>query len=783
MGSHDSRLIVREGRPMVARGDEIIPQAGYRDYILRGDWEDRIREFAESGVTVFHLRVPCGVHPNTRAEDFHDQSLWLGPDDYPADDANYPYPLDRQAGHVLEACPDARFYVIFAPNVPLSWTRANPDEMQTDETGRRYRFPSLASEAYLTGLDRFVRHMVRYCEGKPWGDRVLGYLCLPYGEGCLPMNIAGKMFDCSLASEAGFRVWLTERYGSDAALREAWGDDAAALATARVPHDAEWQAKKQGMQPTVGGAPLDLTTVQTNANEAGGGLFHWIEPANAAREHDYCRYMRAACFRWLRTIAGAVKSAAREMGRERLFGIDALKQPLQGWEILSMFDGIGEDGSFPNMLLLSGSWDVEEMLDDPNLDLVWNPADYTARTVGFGYESEGVTESMTLRGKIAMIENDARCYVGAGVHDQGAFRTIEEVRAGLARNAAMVVTRGIQDYWCNVGSSYFHDGAIMKEIETLTAAIGRAQALPHRETRDAVAMVIDDESPLHEDFSSGYQNLACIWQRVRGLAHCGVPYRMLLLSDLKRANLPAYKTWFFPNLFQIDDDRLALLHATVLRNGNLAIFGPATGITDGRRLGAEGASRLLGVPMELAPRTTARYVVAQDFGHPITRELPAQLIYGDSLQYGPTLIPQEWAVEQNGGTPLGHASICWFLHRTGLFLQERGLGAAGNGRPGARGAGDYAMVWSVALPLPAALFRACARYAGSHVWTDRDDVIFASENLLAVHSMKAGPLTVRLPGPRRVTDLLTGKAVAAKPVERLRLQVTPPYTRVFVMEE
>jgi hypothetical protein len=780
-GANDSRLVVRAGRPMVALGEEIIPQAGYRDYILRGDWEDRIREFAESGVRVFHLRLPCGIQG--RAEDFFDQSLWLGPDDYPEDDTDYSYPLDRQAAHVLDACPDARFYILFAPNAPIHWTQAYPDEMQTDETGRRYRWPTLASERYLAELAIFIGRMVRYCESKPWGDRILGYLCLPYGEGCLPLNIAGKMFDCSPANAASFRAWLTARYGSDAALRAAWADDAVTLATAAVPRDAEWQARKRGGQPTLGGKPLTTDAVPTNAHEAGIGLFHWIEAANAVREHDYCRFMRASCFRWLRTIASTVKTTAREMGRERLFGVDALKQPLLGWQILSVFDGIGEDGSFPNMLFLSGSWDTEAMLDDPDLDLVWNPADYTARTLGFGHESEGVTESMTLRGKIAMIENDARCYVGAGVNDQGAFRTPAEVQAGLTRNTAMLLSRGLQDYWCNVGSSYFHDAEIQRVIAELTPAMARAQQAPHRETRDAIAMVIDDESPLHEDFSSGYQNMACIWQRVRGLAHCGVPYRMLLLSDLKRANLPAYKVWLFPNLFQLDTARMALLREKVLRDGNLALFGPATGITDGRHLGAEGASALLGVPMELAPRTTARYVMVQDFGHPITRELPAQLVYGDSMQYGPTLVPETWGVENAGGTPLGHATTCWFLHRTGLFLQERGLGAAGNGRPGARGADDYAMVWSVAMPLPANLLRACARYAGCNIWCERDDVVFASDTILGLHSMKAGACTLRLPTPKRVTDLLTGRPVKPHAVDTLRLRITPPQTRLFLLEE
>ncbi len=311
--------------------------------------------------------------------------------------------------------------------------------------------------------------------------------------------------------------------------------------------------------------------------------------------------------------------------------------------------------------------------------------------------------------------------------------------------------------------------------------VAEAQQLPHRQLRDAIAFVIDDESSLHEDFTSGFQSLAVIWQRIRGLAHCGVPYRIFLLSDLRKDNFPDCKVYLFPNLFQIDAERLALLRRKVLRNGNIALFGPATGITDGRHLGAAGASQLLGVPMELLPRSTVRHVIVQDAGHPISAELAAAETFGDSLPYGPTLVPQERAVENNGAVPLGHANLCWFIHRTGLFLKEFGGGAAGNGKPGARGADDYAVLWSAALPLPASLLRATARYAGCHIWCEADDVIYASDSFVALHSVKAGRRVVKLPRACHVTDALTGRRIGHG-VSEIRFHVKPPVTRLFLLD-
>jgi len=777
---HQSRIEVRDGRTLVTLDGEPVSQAVYCDYILRNDWDDRNREFIESGVAVFHLTVPHGnqVH----GHDYFDQPFWVDDGVYPDDDVEYEYSLDRQANTILQQCPDARFYIKFMLSPPLRWTEKHPDEVQTSENGTRYREASWCSPRYLHDLTTAIEKMVGYYERRPWADHIAGYLPLPYGEGATILTISGNMFDCSDASTRAFRAWLTTRYGTDAALSEAWGDTAVTLADAEVPRDSAWLAKKREAMPTLGGQRLDALNVATNASVKPDGLFHWIEPAAAIREHDYCRFMRHTLITWITTVTSAVRRACSGCGVERVVLIDALKQTLMGWQIQSSFDGIGDGQSFPNLLLLSGSWGIGPVLDQLGLDGVWNPADYTARTLGFAYESEGITDTLPLRGMTAMVENDARCYVGQGIEDQGAFRTEQEVAVGLARNAALPLSRGWQSYWCNVGSSYFHDQGIQRTIKQLVPMLDRLNTAPHRETRDAIAFIIDDESPFYEDFTSGYQTLSCIWQRVRGLAHCGVPYRIFLLSDLELDNFPAYKVFLFPNLFKVDDAVMDLLRRKVLRDGNLAIFGPSTGITDGRVLTPEPASRLLGVPMDLHPRTTVRHVIVQDPGHAIARELPAAYVYGDSLPYGPTLTPGAWAVEQNGAVPLGHANLCWYIHRTGLFLKEFGQGTAGNGQPGTRGSGDYGVVWSAAMPLPANLLRACARQAGCHIWCEEDDVIYASDSLVSIHSVKSGPRTLHLPRPCHVTDALTNQPVGEGLQQEIHLEITAPTTRIFTLE-
>jgi len=759
------------GRPVIYHNGQPVPQAAYCDYIVWRDWTERIDEFVGSGVRVYYISL----------EPVEIAMLWGDPQyERLIQPMSYRRGTLDQVAYILEKQPDALFYVRFTSTVPEYWKEAYPEQVQTDETGQKHPEASISSPQYLRDVANYAKNLVKFCEEQPWGERIVGYLDAPLGEGLLMLSCAGKFFDLSPANEAAFRVWAHERYASEPELQAAWRDATVTFDTLRVPRDSAWREQREHGVATVQGQLLE--DLDTNCHVQGRGLFHWVEEANAIAEQDYCRFMRAAFYAKFRTIAHALKDACAGMGVERIVGFDITKQPLLGWPIMSNFDGVGDPNNFPNILLLSGSWGVGDLLDDPAIDVIFTPADYTARTVGFAYEAEGLSDSLLLRGKSMIIENDARTFVGQGSQEQGAFRTDAEVEAGLLRNAALTLSRGIQSYWCNVGSSYFHDARIHRTIAKLTPMLNRLNQSPHRETRDAIALVLDDESMLQENLTSGYQALSVIWQRVLGLAHCGVPYRIFLLSDLEKEAFPRYKTYLFPNLFTVDDRVMELLRARVFRDGNLVIFGPATGISDGKSLSATGATRLLNVPMELIPRTTVRHVLVQDNGHPISAELPASLTYGDRMSYGPTLVPVEWGVENAGGVPLGHANACWFIHRTGLFLKEEGAGTAGNGQPGSRGAGDYGVLWSLAMPLPENLLRAAARYAGCHIWNEDGDVIYASDSLVALHSVKKGPRVIHLPRPCVVTDAVTDELISERASE-IAFTVTPPETRIFTLRD
>jgi hypothetical protein len=270
--------------------------------------------------------------------------------------------------------------------------------------------------------------------------------------------------------------------------------------------------------------------------------------------------------------------------------------------------------------------------------------------------------------------------------------------------------------------------------------------------------------------AGNYLNEAVMWETKMGLARCGVPYRIYLLDDLTLTNFPPHKVFYFPNLFRVDDARLALLQKRVFRDGNVVLWGPGSGISDGTVISSNSATRLTGFQFAaMLPANVQRRVLLTNFSHPITAGLKADTVIGGPLAYGPALYPGD-------GTVLGAAWTQQGRTYAGLAVKTFGAGA-GKGK----GAGDWASVFATAIPIPADLWRNLARYAGEHVYCESGDVLMADRTIVALHSVQPGPKRIALPEPCRVWDVITGKQVARR-VSAITFTLAEPGTRIFRME-
>ncbi len=766
------KLTRRNGRVLIEASDgAVIPWSSYTltDDSTVEQWAMKYPGFVKAGVHLYTLAVW-----RRKGTDFWDNPFW-SPDGKPFDPGSWDNDLDATSQTLMDMDSQARFMVRFGAQPSTAWKAQHQseyvglDNLAAAQSKNLSVNPSLASDLYIQGLGQMVRDVVRWCEAKPWRNRIVGYSIFPFGEGTTEPAIEGLLFDHSLPMQQAFRDYIRHKYHTDDALRQAWADRSVTLDTVRVPTEDEWRARRSG-------------------------LMHWPDPAQTQRERDYFALQEKLFARYVRAIFDALAKATR--ARPVLKGADLLKQPMQGWTLTPEFFGTwgrNTASDYPHLLLATGSVNATPLLDHQGLDMLQTPGIYYNRAMGFAWEAEGLSDSLTLRGKVNFMEADMRTWVsrdaGGNPTPQdapiyaGTFRDEAEMRAGFDRTLAWAISRNQMFYYMSVCGAdwWYHAPTVFSHIARQRAAIEAMPQTPWRETRDAICLVIDEEAAQWEDFSSGFQHLAVFRQLQEGLALCGIPYRIHLLKDLERDDFPRYKTWLFPNLFRVDDDILALLRKRVLRDGNVAVFGPGTGITDGQSRSSDGATKLLGVPMELVPKTAPRRVLIGG-DHPLLERLPT-MTYGDNYAFGPILAPSATRFDSARTTArsLGSLWSHFELDRPGLFINEFGHGAAGNGRAGARADGDYAVVFSPAIPLPPELLRECARYAGSNVWSESNGVVYASDTFVALHSIKTGRHAIHLPRRCRVLDFYSRQPLGTQ-TDAIEIEIKAPETRMFLLE-
>ena len=745
----DAEVRMHRGRPAIFLDGKPVALPGYSPGSTRRDYDTSMPLFYEKRMGMYLIWIDgWGTSATNR--------WWVGdtvsatPLVAPAQDA---FTLEQQAEHILAGDPGAYLVIRFYTKPPADWAALHPDEFVVSEDGRALGdAPSLASDLFWERAAAFGAALVRFCEAQPWGHRVIGYNTHYLDEGSHMPVAAGYLFDHGPRMTDRYRRHLHAKYGTTENLRAAHHDPAVTLETAAVPRD-----RLRGPVPDV------------------AGIHSWLPARENQALRDYLELTRDLFHERFAQCGRAMADAA---SRKVLILHDALKQVMQGWNNHGFFrygsEGVSWSPAYPEMLAGSGHMHVADLLDSaPGFSGILTPHDYQARGVGGVYEPEGAADSAVLRGRYFLAEMDTR----SGPQDIGSARDPREWAAITWRNHATGWSRGFDSYWMYGFhiADWFGVPAVQDVIRRQVEVIRQSIDWTH-EPVPGIAMILDDAAVLETNGAGNYLNEAVMWEWKMGLARCGVPHSIHLLEDLAHERFPDHRVYYFPNLFRVDDRRLELLRRKVFRGGNVVIWGPGSGISDGKVIGTDSAARLTGFSFEMIPANAQRRILISNFEHPVTRGLDEALVIGGPLAYGPVIMPTD-------GTELGLAWAKGGNNHRGLAIKEFGRGAAGRAEGGPeRGPGDYAAIFTTAVQLPADLWRAVARYAGAHVYAETNDVILASRGIVALHGLKSGPRRIALPERRRVTDLLSGESLPG-PTAEIAFDLAAPETRVFRLEE
>ncbi len=664
--------------------------------------------------------------------------------------------LEEAASRIIEGDPDAWIIVRFGIRAPQSWYETHPEEYFLSEefSVDTEQAPSLASDLFWSTAERVTEDLVRHIESRPWANRVIGYANFQVTEGSHSALHEGLLFDHNPLMLREYRSFLQRKYGTAEKLREAYGDPSLTFGTVKIPSD-----KLRGTIPEV------------------AQLRYWQN----ARENRALRdYLELQAELWHKRFTQTQEAMNRAVDRNVLLIHDCFKQTMQGWSNFGFFkyggparEEFGWRTAYPETMSGSGHMNIAKLFDTPGFSGLITPHDYQARGIGGVYEPEGIVDSIILRGKYFMSEMDTRTHLIPG-NEIARAKDLKELAAITWRNLAASFTRGFTSYWMEFGGGWLRDDGIQNLVQRQSEVINQSIEWEH-ETVPGIAMIIDDTCALETNGDGNFLNEAVMSEWKMGMSRCGVPRNIYLFEDLKLDNFPRHRVYYFPNLFRVTPEKLAVLKEKVFRDGVVVVWGPGSGISDGDKVGTESAEELTGFPFQMVNVNSPRRFLVTNAGHALTAGLPEDTIVGSPLSYGPLLFPTDGIILADAWSKGGH-------RYTGMAVQEYGKGAARSPQDiASRGAGDYASVFVTAVPLPAGLWRNIARYAGAHVYSETNDVLMADKSVVALHSAWSGKKTISLPGSFRVYDVVTGKLFSKK-TSRVSFDLDAPETRVFRLE-
>ncbi|HEY3415520.1 MAG TPA: hypothetical protein VGM23_01435 [Armatimonadota bacterium] len=633
--------------------------------------------------------------------------------------------VDDFMSSVLAGDPQAYVILQAYPAVPAFWREAHPGEFEQDAEGRA-GLPSMGSVAYQQAAAEGLATFVRYVEAQPYAGHVLGYNVQMGMEGFTAAAFANTTADYSPAMREAFRGWLHERYASDAELQTAWGD------------------------PTV---TRDTATVPSMDEQLTGQMGVFRDPVQARRVIDY-RYCVSDCS--ARGIACFLRAVKEACEGKKLAGTYGNYLGVMGWS-RGFSNYHGTEARELNTHATAGNSHWGRTLENSDLDFVIANHDYYYRRPGGGFIPSNLPASLSLHGKLAFIGDDTRSYLHTDEW-YGRAASPEATRAMHRRNAAVLATEAGGNDWVEQMLNWLFDPPILDELGRLNGQL--QQAILREDAVDPIAVIIDEEAVHYETPGRDLDWVAIYKQRIFPLAHCGVPVRIYLLSDLLRDDYPRAKCYLFLNAWYADEVRKAAINRLKC-NGNVLVWLYGAGICSPRGIDAAGMVALTDIAVTARETRFEQLIPITNWNHPLTASLPADAVSGTEYQLSPT-----FTVTDPEATVLGAMLLPPGMQEPALAVKDLGT---------------HRSVYSAAPALTTDLLRNIARYAGCHVYNEANDVITAGRGILALHAIKPGMRTLHLPQPSRVTELESGELVA-EGVSEFEVQVEGASTLLFRVE-
>lgn len=630
--------------------------------------------------------------------------------------------FDKEVETFVNADRDCYIFPRLAVSPPRWWYDLHPDEMNVYDDGEKEGV-SLASIIWRKEAGEALRRLIRHAIEGMHGDHFIGFQIT--GGVNEWFYWTRKLPDFSGPALISFRGWLRGKYQNDVEeLRRRWGRRDIDFDTITIP------TKEQRMSS-------DL------------GLFR--DPSRNAAVADFYQFLSEITAEALLFFCKVVK----EVTRDRIVG--------------AFYGYLLNATGFPYYSQHWGHNALMKVLESPEIDFLCAPYQYHDRGPGGVDGLQAPVDMVKLYGKLWLTECDH--FPHSWRH--GLAKTLNETLDIHKRDFAHNLVRGVGLWWMDLWpeGGWYDNPEILRLISRLKK-IGEASLKLDRSTKgDGVAVIIDAETPFHLKLGTELLKPLVFDQLIHELYRIGTRIDIYLHEALANPNMPEYKLYIFLNTFYLTQKERKVIRERVQKDGKTAVWVFCPGFLSEDGFSTEAIRELTGMKIgfhevrTFFEKATPLFITITDFEHPITSNLPVTT-FGTSTNVGPIFYTLDPGVRVLGKL-LVHQHWVTGEEWPGFCIRE---------------ASDWRSVFIAVPKIPVSILRNIARYAGVHIYSEDNDIVYANQYFLAIHSRKPGTKTIRLPGFTHVYDIMS-ETYVARDVNEFTVKIGKNETRLFFLGE
>lgn len=566
-------------------------------------------DFTKAGITLYTFAA-------TPTESGYglSRTAWTAPGEYDFSQ------LDERALMLLKENPNAYFFPRLYVHAPKWWSEQHPEDivLMDPGDGKLVPFlhsggkpaPSWASETWRRDTIEGLRRLIAHVEASPYADRVIGYHIASgtTEEWMMWGGNENQWVDFSPVNTARFRLWLGNKYGTDAGLRAAWHDGAASLSGATIPSKAQRQHTELGSLR---------------------------DPSKEQAVIDYYLYNSDLVADTICTFAKAVKEITRHK------------------KVVGAFYGYLLQLCGEQRQQNAGHLALAKVLASPDVDFLTSPTSYAFRQLGGDGTSHFMSlyGSAKLHGKLWFDENDIRTSLAHGkLGEWGRPADVAGDVIQQEKELANVIVNGSAQWWFDVGGNVYGNPELMARIGKLAGSATEALKLD-RSSADEVAMVVDEKSLCYLRVADPLGARLLVSQ-LPALSRIGAPVGHYLVTDLPR--LTDRKVFFIMTSFApTQQDRAAI--ESLKRDGHVLVFLYAPGVYREGKIDETGMAELTGIRLRMT-REEGALSIKLAGGQRLTSGLEGQA-YGEQHRGFPLCYAEDAEATVLGTLPDGKPGL------------------------------------------------------------------------------------------------------------------------------